>query len=145
MTTRRYTTRPAGHEALAVALLGALAAARRALPPRSLRAPATPKPNCHDAVDAWIATHSGAQAVRGWIVLELDGGLPRFYAHSIARAADGVLVDPTSATDNPSQLFVPHPRELPGFFELLCGRDAPHELQVFDLQDGVEKEADKIK
>ena len=139
MTTRRYVTNPSGHEPLAVALLAALPAAKRALSPSPLRSPATPKPNCHDAVDAWVVKHSGAQVVRGWLVLELDGGLPRFYAHSIARTAEGTLVDPTSATDDAAPLFIPHPREFRGFFELLCARDAPHELQVFDLPDGVGK------
>lgn len=137
MTMRRYTTHPAGHETLAMALLDALSVARRALPPRPLRAPTAPKPNCHDAVDAWIARNPGAQPVRGWLAIEFDGSLPCFYAHSIARTVDGVLVDPTSATDGPALSFVPHPREAPGFFELLCTCNAPHELRVFDVEDDV--------
>ncbi|WP_323123687.1 hypothetical protein [Burkholderia alba] len=75
MATEEFFTRPAGHEALVRALLAALPAARRACRQQPVRPVAAPKPNCHDAVDSWFATHSDAQAVRGWLALEQDSVL----------------------------------------------------------------------
>ncbi|REG58837.1 hypothetical protein B0G80_1553 [Paraburkholderia sp. BL6669N2] len=38
-------------------------------------------PNCHDAVDAWTATHAGTQPVRGWLVVETEGAPLHLVAH----------------------------------------------------------------
>lgn len=116
MSSGSISTYPAGHESLASALLDGLAAARRADSARHARATVAPKPNCHDAVDAWVSLHPGTQAVRGWVCLGISGGTARFYAHSLVRDADGALLDPTfSVADHPLP-FVPHPRQLGGFF-----------------------------
>jgi hypothetical protein len=96
-----------------------------------VRPAATPRHNCHDAVDAWIATHTGTQAVRGWLALELDDASVRFVAHSLVRDADGTLLDPTFAQGEPALPFVPHPRATGGFFSQLCRPGAPYELMVF--------------
>jgi hypothetical protein len=64
-------THPAGNEPLAKALVDGLAVARRARPIQHVRPASSSRQNCHDSVDAWIAAHRGAQAVRGWLVLEL--------------------------------------------------------------------------
>jgi hypothetical protein len=71
-------------------------------------------------------------AVRGWLDLELEGAPLRFAAHSLVRDADGTLLDPTFLPSEPVLPFVPHPRQIGGFFALLCGRNAPHELLVFN-------------
>lgn len=135
MSSGSISTYPAGHESLASALLDGLAAARRADSARHARATVAPKPNCHDAVDAWVSLHPGTQAVRGWVCLGISGGTARFYAHSLVRDADGALLDPTfSVADHPLP-FVPHPRQLGGFFGLLCVPQPPHELIVFGVPD----------
>jgi hypothetical protein len=128
-------THPSGHEALANALLSGLAAARRARPAHHVRVPAAPKPNCHDAVDAWVSTHAGTLAVRGWLAVALDGAPLRFVAHSLVRDTDNALLDPTFLSSDPVLPFVPHPRQVDGFFALLCGRSAPHELLVFNAPE----------
>ncbi|KAF1060751.1 hypothetical protein [Burkholderia gladioli] len=130
MSISRVLTRPAGHEALGAALLTGLPAARRARRPRHVRAPTTDKPNCHDAVDAWLGSHSGALAVRGWLAHEMDDGTTTFYAHSLVRDVDGTLLDPTFSVLDPSLLFVPHPREAGSFFACVCVPNPPHALQV---------------
>ncbi|MBN3785562.1 hypothetical protein [Burkholderia sp. Ac-20353] len=137
MSARVSHTHPIGNEHLAVALIDGLAAARRARTIQHVRPVVTPRPNCHDAVDAWIATHTGAQAVRGWLALELDGAPVRFIAHSLVRNSDGTLIDPTFAEGEPALAFVPHPRATGGFFSLLCRPGAPHELVVFTQNDDV--------
>ncbi|MGF6766271.1 hypothetical protein P3T24_006617 [Paraburkholderia sp. GAS33] len=137
MSTCISHTHPVGHESLAVALVDGLVAARRARPIRHVRPAATPRSNCHDAVDAWLATHTGTQAVRGWLVLELADASVRFVAHSLVRDADGTLIDPTLAEDEPAHLFVPHPRATGGFFSYLCRPGAPYELMVFVRNDDV--------
>ena len=137
MSTRVSHTHPAGNEPLAIALVDGLAAARRARPIRHVRPAATPRQNCHDAVDAWIASHTGTQAVRGWLVLELADVSVRFVAHSLVRDADGTLMDPTFAEGEPALPFVPHPRATEGFFSQLCRPGAPYELMVFVRDDDV--------
>ncbi|SFT82812.1 hypothetical protein [Paraburkholderia aspalathi] len=134
MSTRVSYTHPIGHEPLATALVDELAAARRARPTQHVRPAATSRPNCHDAVDAWIAAHAGTQAVRGWLALELDGSV-RFAAHSLVRNADDMLIDPTFTAGEPALLFVPHPPAIGGFFSLLCRPGAPYELVVFTRDD----------
>lgn len=137
MSTRVSHTHPAGNEPLAIALLDTLAAARRARPIRHVRPAATPRSNCHDAVDAWIATHTGTQAMRGWLALELADTSVRFVAHSLVRDADGTLIDPSFAEGEPALSFVPHPRATGGFFWQLCRPEAPYELMVFLRDDDV--------
>ncbi len=137
MRTRVSHTHPSGNESLATALVDGLAAVRRARPIQHVRPAATPRPNCHDAVDGWVATHTGTQAVRGWLALEQDGASLRFVAHSIVRNVDGMLLDPTFAEGEPALPFVPHPRVTGGFFSLLCRPGAPYELMVFTHIDDV--------
>lgn len=123
-------TTPPGFESLAMALLDGLAAARGRRSVQRLRPAATPKPNCHDAVDVWVATHPGAQAVRGWRALELDDTTTHFYAHSLVRGADGTVFEVTLSEHDAALPFVPHPVTAEGFFSLLCRPGAPYELQV---------------
>jgi hypothetical protein len=135
MSSPTVSTVPPGHESLAAALVSGLAAARRARPAQHVRVPAHPKPNCHDAVDAWVSTHAGTQAVRGWLAVSLESGTVRFSAHSLVREADGTLLDPTYLPSDPVLPFVPHPRQVGGFFALLGTRNAPHELVVLGVSD----------
>ncbi|PTB17797.1 hypothetical protein C9I57_26650 [Trinickia symbiotica] len=135
MSSATVSTLPPGHETLAAALVSGLAAARRARPAQHVRIPAAPKPSSHDAVDAWTATHAGALAVRGWLCVSQAGDTVRFAAHSLVRAADGKLLDPTFLPTDPVLPFVPHPRQVGGFFAHLCMRDAPHELVVLGVPD----------
>ncbi len=137
MRTRVSHTHPIGNESLATALVDGLAAARRARPIQHVRPAAQPRPNCHDAVDAWVATHTGTHAVRGWLAIELDGASVRFVAHSIVRNVDGMLLDPTFSEGEPGLPFVPHPRATGGFFSLLFRPGAPYELIVFTRNDDV--------
>ncbi|WP_124890950.1 hypothetical protein [Burkholderia stagnalis] len=67
MSTLELSTWPAGHETLARALVEALPGAHHAREIPRVRPASVPQPNCHDAVDAWLATHPGTQAVRGWL------------------------------------------------------------------------------
>jgi len=131
MSTHVFHTHPAGNEPLAIVLVDGLAAAQRARPIRHVRPAATPRQNCHDTVDAWIATRTGTQAVRGWLVLELSDTSVRFAAHSLVRDADGTLIDPTFAEGELTLPFMPHPRATGGFFSQLCRPGAPYELVVF--------------
>ncbi|WP_448168612.1 cyclodeaminase/cyclohydrolase family protein [Burkholderia ambifaria] len=128
-------THPEGHEALAIAVLDGLAAARQARPIEHARAPAAPKPNCHDAVDVWITSHVGSQAVRGWLVDARDDGSVHLIAHSVVRNPDGTLLDPSFTPGEPVYPFVPHPRTTSGFFSQLCRPGAPYDLVVF-TRDG---------
>jgi len=137
MSTRVSHTHPAGNEPLAIALVDGVVAARRARRIQHVRPASSQQQNCHDAVDAWIATHTGTQAVRGWLVLELAVSSIRFIAHSLVRDADGMLMDPTFAEGEPALPFVPHPRSTGGFFSQLCRPGAPYELIVFVRDDDV--------
>ncbi|TAM07282.1 MAG: hypothetical protein EPN70_03255 [Paraburkholderia sp.] len=123
-------THPAGYESLATAIIEGLAAARRARPAEHVRSATQPKPNCHDAADAWTVAHAGTQPVRGWLAIEQDGAPLRLIAHSLVRNPDGTLLDPTFAHGEPVYPFVPHPRTIGGFFSLLCRPGAPYELLV---------------
>jgi hypothetical protein len=124
-------THPFSYESLAIAIIEGLAAARRARPAEHVRPVTQPKANCHDAVDAWTAAHTGTQAMRGWLAMEQDGAPLRLIAHSLVRNADGTLLDPTFVHGNPVYPFAPHPRTIDGFFSLLCRPSAPYELLVF--------------
>jgi hypothetical protein len=124
-------THPAGYESLATAIIDGLAAARRARSAEQVRPAAQPKPNCHDAVDAWTVTHANTQPVRGWLVIEQEGAPLRLIAHSLVRNPDGTLLDPSFVRGEPGFPFVLHPRTIGGFFSLLCSANAPYELLVF--------------
>jgi methenyltetrahydrofolate cyclohydrolase len=125
-----FHTHPAGYEALASAVIGELANAQQTQRALHVRPPSQPKLNCHDAVDAWIASHPGAEPVRGWLVDERADGSFHLIAHSIASGTNGLL-DPSFAPDEYAYPFVPHPPAIGNFFALLCRPDAPHDLVVF--------------
>ncbi|HEX7906645.1 MAG TPA: hypothetical protein VF534_00950 [Paraburkholderia sp.] len=124
------STYPGGLETLARALVEALPAARRAREILRVRAAVAPKPNCHDAVDAWVGTHPGTQAVHGWLAVASGAPQLLFCAHSVVRNADGTLVDVTFSEQEPTLRFVPHPRAAGGFFSFLCAVPPTHELRI---------------
>jgi hypothetical protein len=87
---------------------------------------------CHDNVDRWVALYPEARAVRGWRHEDFNGVTHKFVAHSAIRTAGG-LVDVTLPSTEPARPFIEHPREVCGFFAVLCrvGLDYPaHEFRV---------------
>ncbi|WP_143048452.1 hypothetical protein [Burkholderia sp. WP9] len=106
---------------LARALVGALPAAQMGREIPRVRPAVVPRPNCHDAVDAWVATHSETQAVQGWLALVTFGPQLLLCAHSVVRHADRGLIDVTFSEHEPALQFVPHPRAAAGFFRS-CAR-----------------------
>lgn len=121
---------PTANEALAHALVDMLPAARRTHEIPRTRPGGIPKANCHDMVDAWVATHPGTEAVRGWLAVMTDGPGWLFCAHSVVRQSDGALIDVTFSEAEPKLPFVPHPRSTGGFFSFLCANPPVHELRI---------------
>lgn len=106
---------------LARALVGASARCPTGREIPRVRPAVTPRPNCHDAVDPWVATHPESQAVRGWLAVVTDGPQLLLCAHSVIRLADGGLIDVTFSEHEPALPFVPHPCAAADFFRS-CAR-----------------------
>jgi len=54
---------------------------------------ATPN-SCHENAEEYARSHGDCQVVRGWLIENFEG-FCYFNAHSVLRAADGQLFDPT--------------------------------------------------
>jgi len=135
VNTPNLRTMPAGEpfDRLATALLALLDSARPADPQGDRLAGWKPvRGECHDNVDRWVALYPEARAVRGWRHEDFNGVTHKFVAHSAIRTAGG-LVDVTLPCTEPARPFIEHPREVCGFFAVLCrvGLDYPaHEFRV---------------
>jgi hypothetical protein len=92
----------------------------------AVRVPFLPNPlgdvaECHANVDAWVASHSDYEAVRGWVTCVSFGELgARLTAHSVVRSPDGRLHDITPLIDEAVRAgmhFVEHHGSDELFFE----------------------------